>query len=177
VNEPLYVARSYDRMRRIIHTAVSGLAAVLVVAGTAAAQPNPKARVERAVPRLSTTDGAPVELAARPGSPADQIARELIAREIGGAKAHGENPVVLVGMARLNDTDEMLFVQLQSLGECGSAGCTTLSFKHVNGRWVRTLDTVGGVVRIAPSHHRRMPDVFVNGSRHVWDGAKYKDVG
>jgi len=34
---------------------------------------------------------------------------------------------VLVGMARVNDEDELLFVQLQSPGECGSGGCSTAS--------------------------------------------------
>ncbi|MBS0641172.1 MAG: hypothetical protein U1E70_29035 [Acetobacteraceae bacterium] len=164
-------------MRRTLHTALGGIAAVLVLTGTAAAGSKSKSPGEQAFPRLSTTDGAPLELAARPGSPADQIARQLMAPEIAKARAHGDNPLVLVGMARLNDRDEMLFVQLQSPRECGSAGCSTASFKNVNGRWIRTMDTVGGLVRIAASRHRGMPDVIMDGNRLIWDGARYRDVG
>ena len=107
-------------MQPIIHTALCGLAAVLVLTGTAAAKPSSGAPpAGRAIPRLSTTDGAPVKLAAQPGSEADKLARQLMAREIARA---GTDPLVLVGMGRLDDVDELLFVQLQSPGECGLAG-------------------------------------------------------
>ena len=69
-----------------------------------------------------------------------------MARELERARAHGEDPLVLVGMGRLNDADELLFVQLQSPGECGSAGCNTVSFRYTGDRWVRIMDTVGGTV-------------------------------
>ena len=69
---------------------------------------------------------------------------------------------MLVGMGRLNDADEVLFVQLQSPGECGSAGCSTVSFRYTGDRWLR---------------HRGMPDLIVNRNRLVWDGAKYGGVG
>ena len=58
----------------------------------------------RAIPRLSTTDGAPVELAAQPGSEADKLARQLMAREIGKARADGADPLVLVGMVAISIT-------------------------------------------------------------------------
>lgn len=161
-------------MRPIINSALGSLAAVLALTGTAAAKHSfGDPRVERAIPRLSTTDAAPIELAARPGSEADRLARQLMAREIERARAAGEDPVVLVGMGRLNDADELLFVQLQSPGECGSAGCSTVSFRYGGDRWIRVMDTVSGNVRIAHSRHRGMPDLIVDGNRLVWDGAKY----
>jgi hypothetical protein len=130
VREPSNPVRSYLGMQPIIHTALCGLAAVLVLTGTAAAKPSsgdPPAG--RAIPRLSTTDGAPVELAAQPGSEADKLARQLMAREIARVHAEGTDPLVLVGMGRLKDAVELLFVQLQSPGDCGSAGCSTVSFR------------------------------------------------
>jgi hypothetical protein len=161
-------------MQPIIRTALCGLAAVLVLTGTAAAKPSsgdPPAG--HFIPRLSTTDGAPVELAAHPGSEADKLARQLMAREIATAYAEGTAPLVLVGMGRLNDADELLFVQLQSPSECGSAGCSTMSFRYEGDQWIRIMDTVSGTVRIAQSRHRGMPDLIVNGNRLVWNGTKY----
>jgi hypothetical protein len=161
-------------MKPIIHTALGSLAAVLVLTGTAAAKHSfGDPRVEHAIPRLNTTDAAPIELAARSGSEADKLARQLMAREIERARAAREDPVVLVGMGRLNDADELLFVQLQSPGECGSAGCNTVSFRYERDRWIRVMDTVSGSIRIAQSRHRGMPDLTVDGNRLVWDGAKY----
>jgi hypothetical protein len=165
-------------MKPIIHTALSGLAVVLVLTGTAVSKPSsPEPGAHRTFPALGTTDGSPVELAASPGSEADRLARQLMAREMGRARADGENPLVLVGMGRLNDTDELLFVQLQSRGECGSAGCNTVSFKHMDGGWVRIMDTVSGGVRIAQSRHRGMPDLIIDNSRLMWDGTKYQERG
>lgn len=178
VSEPSHAARSYAHMKPIMRTALGGLAAVLVLTGTVAAKPSSgDPRVGRAFPRLGTTDGAPVELAASSGSEADRLARQLMAREIERARAYGEDPLVLVGMGRLNDRDELLFVQLQSAGECGSAGCSIVSFRYTGDRWTKIMDTVGGTVRISTSHHRGMPDLIVeDGNRFIWDGAKYRDV-
>jgi hypothetical protein len=119
------------------------------------------------------TDGAPIELAAQPGSETDKLARQLMAPEIARAHAEGTDPLVLVGMGRLNDADELLFVQLQSAGECGSAGCSTVSFRYEGDHWIRIMDTVSGTVRITQTRHRGMPDLIVNGSRLAWDGTKY----
>ena len=162
-------------MKPIIHTASSGLAAIIVLTGMVAAKPStPEPCVQHSFPVLSTTDGAPVELTARPGSEADRLARQLMARELERARAHGEDPLVLVGMGRLNDADELLFVQLQSPGECGSAGCDSVSFRYTADRWIRIMDTVGARFRIAASHHRGMPDLIVEErNRLVWDGTKY----
>ena len=127
-------------MKPIIHTALSGLAAVLVLTGTAAAKPS-SGHPEHGIARLSTTDGASVVLTATPRSEADRLARQLMARELERARTHGEDPLVLVGMGRLNDADELLFVQLQSPGECGSAGCSTVSFRYTGDRWIKIMDT------------------------------------
>ena len=89
-----------------------------------------------------------------PGSEADRLARQLMAHELERDRQDGENPLVLVGMGRLNETDEMLFVQLQSAGDCGSAGCNTVSFRFTRGRWVRVMDTVGSVRMGAASYQR-----------------------
>lgn len=129
------------------------------------------------MPRLGTTDRAPVALTAAPGSEADMLARQLMAREIERARADGHDPMVLVGLGRLNDAEEMLFVQVQSPGDCGSAGCSTVSFKYAGGRWIKVMDTVTGSVRIGASHHRGMPDLIVDGNRVVWDGARYRELG
>jgi hypothetical protein len=148
-------------MKPLIHTAISGLAVVLVLTGTAAAKPSSlESRIPRPHPAPTTTDGAPVELAASPGSEADRLARQLMARELERDRQHGENPLVLVGMGRFNETDEMLFVQLQSAGDCGSAGCNTIAFQFTRGRWVRVVDTVGSGRIGASSHHGR-PDVIM----------------
>ena len=148
-------------MKPLIHTAISGLAVVLVLTGTAAAKPSSlESRIPRPHPALTTTDGAPVALAASPGSEADRLARQLMARELERDRQHGENPLVLVGMGRFNETDEMQFVQLQSAGDCGSAGCNTIAFQFTRGRWVRVVDTVGSGRIGASSHHGR-PDVIV----------------
>ena len=164
-------------MERIIHAAVSGLAAVLVLTGTVAAKPSSgNQRVERTT-RLGTTDGSAVVLASKPGSEADRLARQLMAREIDRARADGADPLVLVGMARVNDEDELLFVQLQSPGECGSGGCSTASFIYMDGRWVRIMDTISGTVRIAGARHHGMPDLVVDRSHFVWDGTQYRDLG
>jgi hypothetical protein len=131
-------------MKPIIHTALGSLAAVLLLTGTAAAKPfSGDPHAVHAFPALSTTDGSPVVLESQPGSEADRLARQLMAREIGRARAGGADPLVLVGMARLHDADEVLIVQIQSPGECGSGGCSTVSFKNAGGRWIKIMDTVG----------------------------------
>jgi hypothetical protein len=168
-------------MKPIIHTALGGFAAVLVLTGTAAAKPTTEdSRVERMVPKQLSSHGVPIALATQPGSEADRLARQLMAREIERARAYGDHPLVLVGTARLGKAHEagVLFVQVQSVSECGSAGCSTVSFRRTGGGWIRIMDTVSGTVRIAASYHRGMPDLMVqNGNRLVWDGAKYGDVG
>jgi hypothetical protein len=131
-------------MRRIIHTALGGLAAVLVMTGTATAQ----RATTVPVPGLTDTDGAPAEFESAPGSQADAIARKLMAGQIQQAKERGEKPIVRVAMGWLHDKDEMLVVQLVSPEDCGHDDCSFTAFKNVEGQWVRDTD-IAGVERIS----------------------------
>ena len=99
-------------------------------------------------PTQLSSHGVSVALATQPGSEADRLARQLMAREIERAHAYGDHPLVLVGTARLGKAHEadVLFVQVQSVSECGSAGCSTVSFRRTGGGWIRIMDTVGGTV-------------------------------
>ena len=120
-------------MKPIIHTALVSFAAVLVLTGTAATKPATEGlRVEHMAPRQVSSHDVPVA-EAQPGSEADRLARQLMAHEIERARAYGEQPLVLVGTARLGKAHEagVLFVQVQSASECGSAGCSTVSFRRV----------------------------------------------
>jgi hypothetical protein len=159
-------------MKQIAHTAIGAIAAVLVLTGTVAAR-----SIGATQPVLAAAAkpvaSSPIELASRPGDPTDRIARQLVASELAKSRRAGENPLLLVGTARLANND-VVFVQIQSAGDCGSAGCSTLSFKKIKGKWARILDTVGGKIRVAESSHRGMPDLIVEGTdRLIWDGAKY----
>ncbi len=73
----------------------------------------------------------PVVLRAQPGTPLDQAARRLSATDLASAQQAGEPPLVLVGSARLGPAAEqpILFVQLQSARDCGSAGCSTTAYR------------------------------------------------
>jgi hypothetical protein len=98
-----------------------GLAAVLVLTGTAAAKPSsgdPPAG--RAIPRLSTTDGAPVELAApgrgsewcdRASRPSAEAGTVLTARgRLGLGDRRGE-PVAALAASLLHHTGQWLPVR------------------------------------------------------------------
>ena len=165
--EPYVTVRAYVVMRRIIHAAFGGVVVALAFSAVAAARTTPEARADRPSPVLTSEDGAPVELESLPGSLADGIARQLMASDIASAKKRGENPLVLVGMGWLNDREEMLFVQLQSPSECGSAGCSTASFKNVNGRWVKTIDTVGGPLRVSTNPATGVSEVVVTSDTRI----------
>jgi hypothetical protein len=155
-------------MKQITHTAIGALAAVLVLTGTVAARSPVTAK-----PLPAVAASAPIALASRPGTPADHAARQLMARELAKPRHVGETPLVLVATAHLAKSD-VLFVQVQSNGECGSAGCSTVSFKRTNGRWMKILDTVGGTIRVAESQHQGMPDLIIKESnRLIWNGARY----
>jgi hypothetical protein len=102
-----------------------------------------------------------------------------MARELAKSGESGETPKVLVATARLGKTrdSDVLFVQIQSPRDCGSAGCDTVSFRHTNGRWVGILDTVSGTIRVAATQHRGMRDLIVQDTdRRIWDGEKYADT-
>jgi hypothetical protein len=164
-------------MKPIIRSALCGLAAVVSVTGMAVA--NPSTGIDRAHAASASRHGVPVVLASRPGSSTDRLARQLMAQDLASARRYGQEPLVLVGTARLGPGrhDEVLFVQLQSASECGSAGCTTVTFRRSASGWARIVDTVSGTIQIAEARHRGMPDLIQgDGSHMIWDGAKYRDV-
>jgi hypothetical protein len=125
------------------------------------------------------TPGSLVTPTEQPGTPADQVARQLMAPELEKSSRSGENPLVLVASARLGaarDRD-VLFVQLQSERECGSAGCSTVSFRLTHGKWAKIMDTAGGPIRVTATLHHGMPDLIMQRtSRLVWDGQQYADI-
>jgi hypothetical protein len=156
-------------MKQITHTAIGAMTAILVLTGTVAARSYVTAPAASAKPIAS----APIALASQPGTPTDRIARLLMSKELTRARRAGENPTVLSAVARLANSD-VLFVQIRSARECGSGGCDTVSFKSSRGRWITILDTVGGTIRVAESHHRGMPDLIIKGTdKLIWDGARY----
>jgi hypothetical protein len=159
-------------MTQITYTAIGALTAVLVLTGAVAAGSSLTTSEPPAV-AAKPVASVPVALTAQPATRTDRIARLLMGRELAKARRTGEEPVVLSGMARLANSD-VLFVQLQSARECGSAGCDTVSFRKTHGRWVKILDTVGGTIRLAETQHRGMPDLIVKGAaKLIWDGARY----
>ena len=164
-------------MKPIICSVLCGLAAVVSVTGTAVAKPSTE--IDRSPSSSASRYGVPVVLAPHPGSGTDRLARQLMAQDIESARKYGENPLVLTGMARLGNgkDDELLFVQLQSASECGSAGCTTVTFRRSAGGWHRILDTVSGPMQIAEARHRGMPDLIGQDGIHmIWDGSKYREI-
>ncbi len=127
----------------------------------------------------SRAAGAPVILSRQPGTAGDRAARMLNAQDIQGAARHGENPLVLIGSARLSGRggDPALFVQLQSASLCGSAGCSTSVYLRHNHSWRKVLDSVSGPIRVMQqSRAGGMHDLLVGrDDRWTWDGRVYQD--
>ena len=122
--------------------------------------------------------GAPVLLSRQPGTSQDRAARMLNAEDLRGAARHGEEPLVLVGSARLSasDGDPALFVQLQSASLCGSAGCSTSVYLRHKRAWRKVLDSVSGPLRVMKEVHGGMHDLLVGkNDRWIWDGHVYQD--
>ena len=123
--------------------------------------------------------GAPVLLSRQPGTAGDRAARMLNAQDIQGAARHGEDPLVLIGSARLSGRggDPALFVQLQSASLCGSAGCSTSVYLRHDRSWRKVLDSVSGPIRVMQqSHAGGMHDLLVGrNDRWIWDGRVYQD--
>ncbi len=121
-----------------------------------------------------------VVLSAQPGTSLDDAARTLAAHDIAQSVAHGEQPLVLVGSARLSTrhgAPAALFVQLQSAALCGSAGCDTSVYLSDHGSWHRVLDSVSGPVTVLPRWHGHMHDLLVGtDDRWVWAGNAYRDT-
>ena len=173
-------------MNPIMQTTLGAMSAFLLLAGAAMATPlsTPNAGAHRTLPTIQNggaraISGVPIVLRAQPGTQADRIARQLMAPQLLKASPFGETPLVLVATARLGNSgdSDVLFVQIQSTRDCGSAGCDTVSFRHTKGRWVRILDTVSGTIRVASTRHRGMRDLIVQDTdRRIWDGEKYAET-
>ncbi|PYD61336.1 hypothetical protein CFR73_04255 [Novacetimonas maltaceti] len=129
--------------------------------------------------QAATERGATVILAQHPGTELDRQAHLLQARDLRDAHARGEHPVVLTASGPLSDHpgDMALFVQLQSPGLCGSAGCSTSVFLRRGTQWTQVLDSLSGPVRIMPQSHGGMHDLLVDdGDRWIWNGTAYADT-
>lgn len=122
-------------------------------------------------------EGAVVVLAARPGTPLDAIARQLVAQDLGESRRANDSPLILTGSASLGSASDRpaLFVQLQSARECGSAGCATTIYLWQRGAWKRVLDGVGGKLTVAAKRTRGMSDLITDDIRYVWSGQEYRD--
>jgi hypothetical protein len=123
----------------------------------------------------------PVQLRSQPGTSLDRAARQLAASDIQDSIRHGYRPLVLVGSARLDGSEQgaALFVQLQAPRLCGSAGCSTAVYIPVNrssGRhWKKVLDDVTGRILVDAAQHGGMHDLIVHGrERFVWNGEAYR---
>jgi hypothetical protein len=175
-----YAGRGLLGMKPITNTILGAAIAGFMFTGAAMAGRTP----ERPLPMAQSdsagaASGQLVVLEAQPGTQSDQIARRLMARELADARRFGETPLVLVGSARLGAAHDgdVLFVQIQSARECGSAGCTIVSFRLANKKWTRILDTVGGTIRVTTTLHHGMRDLIMQDSdRLVWDGQRYAEM-
>jgi hypothetical protein len=173
-------------MKPIMQTTLGAVSACLLLTSAAMATPfsSTNEGAHQTLPTITNggakaIPGTPVVLRAQPGTEADRIARQLMARELARTVQSGETPNVLVSTARLGKSrdSDVLFIQIQSVRDCGSAGCDTVSFRHMNGKWVRILDTVSGTIRVATSRHKGMRDLIVQDmDRRVWDGEKYANT-
>ena len=122
--------------------------------------------------------GRPVGLASRSGTKADAAARQLVAQDLIEARQAGDKPLVLTATAPLGGPRDpsVLFVQLQSPRECGSAGCSTSAFQPDGRGWRKVLDAVSGPVLVQDASHKGMRDLLVGGTRYVWTGTTYADT-
>lgn len=138
------------------------LALVLLPAATAAPEPG----------------GLPVALTAQPGTALDKAARTLVADELALAARDGETPLILIGSARLGAATDrpVLFVQLQSPRECGSAGCSTSAYAWSRGRYTRVLDGASGQIKVAATRHGGMADLVANSEHYTWNGKAYANT-
>ncbi|QNT78070.1 hypothetical protein [Entomobacter blattae] len=127
----------------------------------------------------SSTTPLMVPLTEQPGSELDKIARKLSADDLALAARHNENPLVLIGTAHISSRVDAkaLFIQLQSAGMCGSAGCSTSVYLNKGGSWVNVLDSVSGPIAILPEEHDGMKDLLVDGTdKWIWHNGQYQDT-
>ena len=124
---------------------------------------------------MAAAPTAPITLHQAPGTQLDKEARRLSAAALRDAARAGERPLVLVGSARLGPVGEppVLFVQLQSARDCGSAGCSTTAYRSVGGTWHKVLDSVSGPIAVLSTRHSGFSDLRVGDDRYAWNGAAY----
>ena len=122
--------------------------------------------------------GTPVSLAPRPGTELERAVRALVAQDLAEAARSGDEPLLLVGTAKLGAARDpaAVFVQLQSSRECGSAGCNTSVYVRDKRGWRKVLDSVSGEVRVAATRTRGMRDLLADTERYVWNGTAYVDA-
>ena len=70
----------------------------------------------------------------------------------------------------------VLFVQLQSPRECGSAGCSTSAFQPAGRGWRKVLDAVSGPVLVQSGSHNGMRDLLAGNTSYAWTGTGYADT-
>ena len=168
----------------ITATFIGAFVSAFLATGAGVAAPPDSAHAGRALPIVSSGSPVPahgkiIASKSQPGTQADVLARQLLAHELADAHRFGETPLVLVASAQLGAAHDgdVLFAQIQSPRECGSAGCSIASFRKAKGKWARILDTVGGTIRVAQTHHLGMPDLIVQDTnRLVWNGQKYAEA-
>jgi len=128
-------------------------------------------------PAAAQPTGTPIVLAARPGTQLDASARALVAQDLVEASHAREKPLVLTGSAMLGVASDrpVVFVQLQSARQCGSAGCSTTAFLWQKGTWKRILDGVDGKLTVLPTKTRGMADIASEKVKYIWTGTEYHD--
>jgi hypothetical protein len=120
--------------------------------------------------------GTQVTLQSQPGTPADAIARKLVADDLAAARSRGDRPLLLIGTANLGGERPALFVQLQSPRECGSAGCTTSVYAFERGRWTQVLDGTTGRLTVSNTRTKGRADLLADNERYVWTGSAYRST-
>ncbi len=120
--------------------------------------------------------GTPIVLQQQRGSPVDTAARQLVAADLTAARARGDRPLVLSATANLGGDRPALFVQLQSPGECGSAGCTTAVYAWEHGAWRQVLDGTTGKLSVSPKRTRGRFDIIADDDHFVWTGTAYRST-
>jgi hypothetical protein len=144
--------------------------ALLLVPVLLAAAPAPKTALQAAP--------TPVTLRAQPGTPLDEAARRLAAADLGADRRASDRALILVGTARLGPASDppVLFVQLQSARDCGSAGCSTTAYHEAGGTWRKVLDSVSGPISVLPTRHAGFADLKVGDDRYAWTGTAYASL-
>lgn len=133
-----------------------------------------------AAPRHSAPADATIALTTQPGSALESTAKDLVAADLRQARGQGDEPVMLVGSARLSTragAPAALFVQVQSASFCGSAGCSTSVYVKRGDGWTKVMDSISGPIKLSQRSHRGMHDLLVHGhDRWTWNGTAYADT-